>query len=162
MQSRIIFFMLLAGATPTALVAQEMTRTVVGNAGTYFSDVNVGNLHWTVGEIAVSRLQNGDAVAEGFHQTYFDLVVTALWEAPELNLSLDVFPNPTVGQLTLEGDWEDGDHVRLMDLQGRPLIQKALLPERESFRLDAYPAGTYLLSVLRDGRPVKTFRVVKQ
>lgn len=147
---------------PLLLSAQEMTRTVVGSAGGYYTDVNAGNLHWTVGEIATSFFENGNSLAEGFHQTYVDLVVTAIFEAPELNLSLDIYPNPTIGRLTLEGDWLAGDHVQIVDLTGRRLVQKQLMPEREEFQLGNYPAGTYLLTILRAGKPLKTFRVIKQ
>lgn len=156
------FLLLCLSATFSILSAQEMPRTVVGSAGTYFSDVNTGNLHWTLGEIAINYNENGNSLAEGFHQTYFDLVITAVYEVPELNLSLDIYPNPTVGRLTLEGDWQSGDRVRIMDVTGRPLIEQALAPEREDFQLDQYPAGTYLLTITRDMRPLKTFRVVKQ
>ncbi|MEL6140013.1 MAG: T9SS type A sorting domain-containing protein, partial [Bacteroidota bacterium] len=135
---------------------------VVGSAGTYFSDVNAGDLHWTIGEVAISYFENGTTLAEGFHQTYFDLVVTSIFEASELNLRLDVFPNPTVGQLTVTGDWNRGDRIQMVDLLGRPLLEKELNPEREEFQMSSYPAGTYILSILREGRPLKTFRVIKQ
>ena len=115
----------------------------------------MGNLHWTVGEIAVSYFENGNTLAEGFHQTYFDLVVTSIFEAPELGLTLDVFPNPTVGQLTVAGDWNLGDRIQIIDIMGRPLVEKELNPEREEFQMDNYPAGTYLLSILREGRTLK-------
>ena len=95
-------------------------------------------------------------------QTYFDLVVTSIYEAPELNLSLDIYPNPTVGRLTMEGDWNNGDRVMMTDLNGRPLIEQELPPEREDFDMSGYPAGTYLLTVTRDRRPLKSFRVIKQ
>lgn len=147
---------------PLGLTAQEMTRTVVGSAGGYYTDVNAGNLHWTVGEIATSYFENGTSLAEGFHQTYVDLVVTAIFEAPELDLSLDVYPNPTVGRLTLAGDWLSGDRVQIVDLTGRRLVEKELLPEREEFQLQNYPAGTYLLTIVREGKPLKSFRVIKQ
>ncbi len=160
MKTYLFFFLSLSFFA--GLAAQEMNRSVVGSAGTYFSDVNTGNLHWTLGEISVAYHENGSVLSEGFHQTYFDLVVTALWEAPELGLNLDVYPNPTVSQLTLEGDWQVGDQVQVLDLQGRLLLRKPLNPERETFRMDAYQAGVYFLSILRAGRTLKTFRVVKQ
>lgn len=144
------------------MIAQEMNRSVVGSAGTYFSDVNTGNLHWTLGEISVAYHENGSVLSEGFHQTYSDLLVTTLWEAPELRLSLDIYPNPTASQLTVEGDWQEGDQIQILDLQGRLLLRKSLLPERETFQMDTYSAGVYFLSILRAGSVLKTFRVVKQ
>ncbi|MEL6391536.1 MAG: T9SS type A sorting domain-containing protein [Bacteroidota bacterium] len=144
------------------LQAQDMPRSVVGSAGAYFSNVNTGNLHWTVGEVAVDYSVNGITLAQGFHQGYYDLVISSIFEAPELNLSLTAFPNPTMGQLTLEGTWDRGDRVQMTDLMGRPVIEAELDPNRMDFDMANYPNGVYLLSVSREGRILKTFQVIKQ
>ncbi len=153
---------LLAIQVVTSLGAQAMNRSVVGSAGTYFSDFNTANLHWTLGEIAVGYYENGSVLSEGFHQTYFDIVVTSLWESPELQLSLAIYPNPTLGQLTIEGDWQPGDQLQIFDLQGRRIFRKTLAPEQEQLQLEGYPAGIYFLNLVRQGKLLKTFRVVKQ
>ncbi|MEM7573183.1 MAG: T9SS type A sorting domain-containing protein [Bacteroidota bacterium] len=145
-----------------SLQAQDLTRTVVGSAGSYFSDINTGNLHWTVGEVAVDYSVNGVVLAQGFHQGYYDLVLTSIWEAPELAIDLTVYPNPTVGQLIVEGSWDQGDRVRISDLLGRPIIETELAPERMDFELSSYPPGTYLISFERNGRLLKTMQLIKQ
>ncbi|MEM8583532.1 MAG: T9SS type A sorting domain-containing protein [Bacteroidota bacterium] len=159
--SKLIFPIALL-AFSLQLQAQDMPRSVVGSAGTYFSNVNTGNLHWTVGEVAVDYSVNGITLAQGFHQGYYDLVISSIYEAPELNLSLTAFPNPTMGQLTLEGSWDRGDRVRMTDLMGRPIIEAELAPERMDFDMVSQPSGVYLLSVSRDGQVLKTFQVIKQ
>ncbi len=154
--------LLLFATIITSLSAQDIPRTVIGSAGTYFTDVNAGNLHWTIGEVAVDFNVNSIVLAQGFHQGYYDLVVTSIWEAPELNIDLTVYPNPTLGQLIVEGSWDQGDRVRISDLLGRPLIDIELTPDRMDFELSEYPAGTYLVSFQRNGHLLKTFQLIKQ
>ena len=144
------------------LSAQELTRSVVGSAGSYFSAVNAGNLHWTVGEIAVTRTANGLTLERGFHHGLYELISTSVWTAPQESVSLTAYPNPTAGELSVEGDWRGGDRVRLSDLFGRPLLERTLTTERDRLDLSLYPAGTYLLTLTRAGRPLKTLRIVRQ
>ncbi|MEL7376793.1 MAG: T9SS type A sorting domain-containing protein [Bacteroidota bacterium] len=92
----------------------------------------------------------------------YTIVYSYIFEAPELNLSLTAFPNPTMGQLTLEGTWDRGDRVQMTDLMGRPVIEAELDPNRMDFDMANYPNGVYLLSVSREGRILKTFQVIKQ
>ncbi|NJO86793.1 MAG: T9SS type A sorting domain-containing protein [Lewinella sp.] len=81
--------------------------------------------------------------------------MSVLWEAPELGLRLNVFPNPTSGYLSLNGDWAEGDQVRLINLWGQTLLQLALAPEQDELNLVGLPAGTYLLGLVRSGRLLK-------
>lgn len=152
-----LFFVCSSG-----LSGQELSRSVVGSAGTYFSAVNVGNIHFTVGEIAVDRTQNGIVLERGFHHGLYSLLSTSVWTAPEVQLQLDIFPNPTADKVTLSGDWVTRDRLQIRDLLGRPLADQLLPPERLEMSLQTYPPGTYLLTVVRDGRPLKTLRVIRQ
>ena len=161
MRNLFLLLVLFSGLS-SQLFAQEMPRSVVGSAGDYFSNDNVGNLHWTVGEVAVDYSVNGLKVAQGFHQGYYDLFLTSIWEAPEIDVELTIYPNPTVGQLIVEGSWEQGDRVRISDFLGRPIIDTELAPERMDFELSNYPAGTYLVSFERNGLLMKTMQLVKQ
>jgi|GEM_PF-1571318 len=158
----LILLPLLLATLSVSLTAQELERSVVGSAGSYFSAVNVGNIHWTVGEVVVDRSANGIVLERGFHHGLYELIATSTWNAPEVQLGLKVFPNPTADEVTLTGDWEDGDQLRINDLLGRTLHQRALPTERAQMSLHDYPAGTYLLTVARAGRPLATLRVIRK
>lgn len=144
------------------LPAQELTRSVVGSAGSYFSAVNVGNIHWTLGEIAVTRTQNGIVLERGFHHGNHELLSTAVWTAPEIDLQVAVFPNPTADRVTLTGDWNTGDRLQVRDLLGRQLTDRELPLERAEITLGNYATGTYLLTIVRNGRPLQSMRVIRQ
>lgn len=144
------------------LPGQELSRSVVGSAGSYFSAVNAGNLHWTVGEIVVDQTANGIALERGFHHGLFELIATSTWTAPEVRLDVTVFPNPTADKINLIGDWERNDRLRVTDLLGRPLSEFELPRGRAEVNLNPYPSGTYVFSLLREGRLLKSIRVIRR
>lgn len=144
------------------LSAQELTRSVVGSAGSYHSAVNVGNIHWTVGEIAIDHTQNGIILERGFHHGLYELLSTSVWTAPEVQLNVTLFPNPTVDRVTLTGDWNVDDRLVVHDLLGRQILDKELPPERSELALGQFPTGTYLLTIVRNGRPLQSMRVIRQ
>lgn len=153
---------LLLFALSPLLTGQELSRSIVGSAGSYFSAVNVGNIHWTVGEIAVTRSENSLVLEQGFHHGLYELIATSTWSAPEIQLELSVYPNPTADRVTISGDWELRDRLRVSDLLGRAISDTELPLERTELDLSLYPAGTYLLTVSRAGQPLKALRVVRQ
>ena len=142
--------------------AQELSRNVIGSAGSYFSAVNVGNIHFTVGEIAVTRTQNGMVLEQGFHHGIYELLSTAVWTAPEVQLDITVFPNPTADRVTMQGDWLAGDRLQVRDFLGRQLQDQLLQMNQMELSLGNYAAGTYLLTIVRDGRPLTTMRIVRK
>ncbi len=144
----------------TAVTAQDMPRTVVGSAGDYYQNILVGNLHWTVGEIAVSRYQNGIELGEGFHQVYYDLLVQSEEELPA-DWEVNVYPNPTTDWLQVRFPETETLALKLFDLQGRLLADWGEVNGTATLDVDFYPEGTYLLQLqAADGRQ-RTLKVLK-
>ena len=81
-----------------------------------------------------------------------------LSEVREVTISapdqLSVFPNPTTDELSVKGF--AGGPVRVLDLQGRTVLSQSI-PEFGSLRVEALPAGIYLLQA-----GTKTLRWVKR
>ena len=140
--------------------AQSISHFVIGNAGSYAEDMNIGSLHWTVGEIATTQFENGDILSEGFHQTYPGLLFTSIWELSDLDIQFEVFPNPTSNWLNIRTDQQEQLHFMLTTILGQTLLQKefALTTQLD---LSPFPAGIYLLRITRDGQFVKTFKIQK-
>jgi len=72
---------------------------------------------------------------------------------------VEVFPNPTTSLAILKGDLAEGT-ARLLDINGRPLIEKQL-PNGRTFDLSPFPAGIYLLEVVIGSEKIVK-RVVKE
>jgi hypothetical protein len=143
---------LLLAVLCAQLSAQDLPRTVIGSAGDYYEHALFGNLHWTVGELAVSRFQNGQELGEGFHHAYYDLVVKT--DSPALpNWEVSIFPNPTAGELQIHHSEEAGLTAYLYSGTGQLVQTEQELSERHSINLTALPAGVYWLQLMaRDGR----------
>ena len=144
-----------------SLSGQTLERSVIGSAGTRLTG-SAGSLQFTVGEVAVTRTDNQLSLARGFHRAKAGLISTSLWSAPDVDLQLAAYPNPTSGDLTLEGMWETNDRMVITNILGRRLQDRTLTPRTALVDLSAYPAGTYLLTITRAGRPLRTLRVVRR
>ena len=133
---------------------------MVGNAGDYYDNLQFGNLHFTVGEMAVSRLQNGLVLSEGFHQGYYELLVSTEETRP-LNWEVAVFPNPTINELHVRSGRQTDVQGALYDNQGRLLQEQSLTGEQTTFQLQQLPSGTYWLR-LRDAQGAQqSFQIQK-
>lgn len=144
-----------------ALHAQSMPRTVVGSAGTYYNNLLFGNLHFTVGEVAVARYTTDATLDEGFHRMYFDLVVDTKDMAPA-PWAVSVYPNPTADRLRIALPDLTRTTARLYSSTGQVVLQLANLSHDAELDVSHLPAGTYWLR-LHDpaGQQSATFQVQK-
>lgn len=153
------FVALLVGVNPR-VDAQDMPRTVLGTSGDYDTNLVFGDLHWTVGEVAVSLFQNEITLSEGFHQVYYELLVDT-YEAPSLEWLLRVFPNPTANHLQVDWSSDETVQARLMTAAGQELLLEKRMRKGHHIDLSGFPAGTYFLQLRSSKGQEATFRVLK-
>lgn len=147
-------------ASAGSLTGQDMPRTVIGNAGDYYDNLLFGSLHFTVGEIAVARYQNGLELGEGFHRAYYDLLVENEELLP-LNWEVNIYPNPTTESIRIALPDLSPTRAALYNSNGQLLWQETILTSLQELDLGAYPAGTYLLRLADETGREGTFRVLK-
>ncbi|WP_170254822.1 T9SS type A sorting domain-containing protein [Phaeodactylibacter luteus] len=153
------FAALLIGGNPSA-DAQDMPQVVVGASGDYYTSPMFGDLHWTVGEVAVSQFQNEIALSEGFHQMYHELIVD-IYEAPSSEWLVRVFPNPTTEYV--QADWASNGTVqaKLMTTAGKEVLLEQQMMKDQQIDLSGLPAGTYFLQLRNSNGQQGTFRILK-
>lgn len=88
------------------------------------------------------------------------------WNSLQEQLSVDLFPNPTTGEVTLviTGGKEQPGEIELIDVQGKVLLQKTVVftnDYREEFDLGNQPPGLFLVRV-RTERHWLVKRLVKK
>ena len=143
----------------TPVCSQSLAQNVVGNAGVFHS-TGLGNLHWTIGEVVIERFENEIELAQGFHQLYYDFIITSD-ESHEVNNRLSVFPNPTSGELRLEMEWDGLAVIKLTNAQGALCQQSNIYSKTTNLDLLKYPGGMYFLTIFKDGKLQKTFKIIK-
>jgi hypothetical protein len=143
------------------LQAQSLSQTVIGSAGNFQTANSGDNLHWTVGEVAVERYENDLILGQGFHQMYYDIFITHVWDLKP-SIELNLYPNPTAGWLRLENASAIPVKVMVTNLLGQQLLSTSADTYETDFDLAPYPNGLYLFSVLHNGRMIKSFKINKQ
>lgn len=154
-------YFLLIGLLPTLqLSAQTIPRTVISSSGGYYDNLLFGNLHFTVGEIAVAEYQNGIVLGEGFHRTYTDILVRDEDILPA-DWKVRLYPNPTLGRVRIELPEHDEVHAHLYNASGQLVQSYGQLHHRASIDLTALPAATYIIRLTGNDGQSGSFQLVK-
>ena len=61
---------------------------------------------------------------------------------------IQLFPNPTINNLTISFEGIDFVDIIVVDIQGRVLLQKLGLFDQERINLSAFVAGTYFVKII--------------
>ncbi len=143
------------------LWGQSLSQTVIGNSGAYSQNNDVGNLHWTVGEVSVEQYASGLILSQGFHQLYNDLLITATWDNADQEFTVRLYPNPASDWLQIECDAPGEKQVMLYNLLGQQMQKTSFAGERERLDVAGLPSGIYLLALQHRGKTVRTFKIQK-
>jgi hypothetical protein len=157
--------LLLAGQLVMAQSVQ-LSPTVIASAGNY-SEAGGISLSWTLGEVAVTTLSQGDLVlTQGFQQSYLKDVGFAmdpiLWQ-------IIAYPNPVMDELRIQFDVPDPTDflIEIQDVTGRLLSQeqyKQVFPgDVIPIAMSSYKEGVYFFRIsTNDRKQVRVISITKQ
>ena len=139
--------------------AQENTVSSGGNA------IGAGGtVSYTVGQaFYITSSDPSGSVSQGVQQPIEIQVVLGI-EEHEINLYAKVYPNPTTNlvNLSIGNTDSSGLSYQLFDYSGRVLTNGKIENENTSIPMSIYPQATYLLSVTKDNKIIKTFKILKK
>jgi hypothetical protein len=138
------------------LYSQSNTVSAGGDA-----EGDNGSISYSIGQVVYTSAQGSNGnINQGVQQPYDIGVVTGI---DEVGINLSVFPNPTSGLLTLTVADDDASLLsyQLFDAAGRMIDTRNKLNSTNTISLDGYATGVYTLSVSRENKQVKSFRVVR-
>ena len=147
-------------ALSSAAYAQNMARSVLGAAGTTYVQPSFGDLHFTVGEVATGRLENGLVLTEGFHQTYTSISVGTR-DAGNLDVDITLYPNPTIDVLNVELAERIDGHLEVYDQLGRRVVQTPITQQLHQLDFTALAAGQYVVRVRDDSGRSGAYHIIK-
>jgi hypothetical protein len=137
--------------------AQSATVTAGGTA-----TGSGGILTYTVGQIADQKAEgNGQHIIEGVQQPY-EIQTVGVDNYPNISLNAMVYPNPTVGNVSLKITGMDVvGEVKVFDVNGKYLFSKEIEGEITDISLSSLTQGTYFVNVYDKQRMLMSFKVVK-
>lgn len=158
MQKKLLSFILFI-LISTAMFSQENTVSSGGNAtGT------TGTSTFTVGQVFYSATvnTNGSSI-EGMQQP-FDIKTLTNPDVEGVDLSVSTYPNPTTDRLTLFITTIQLGNLRfhLHDIRGKLIIDRPIIHTTTTVEMGALAQGTYILSVKKPNKILKSFKIIKR
>ena len=154
---RISHLLLVFGFGVSNGFAQESSNASGGDASG-----SGGSVAFSIGQTVYTYKSgsNGDA-NQGVQQPY-EIYTVGINEEPT-NISLKTFPNPTVDFLTIQLDDYANEqfYFQLFDLQGSLVQNGQIIDTHTRIDLNALPKGTYLISIIKETKEIKTFKIIK-
>lgn len=101
-------------------------------------------------------------ISTGVQHSY-DITETLGSDITEINLNLKIYPIPTQDVLHLKIGFNDHKKYRydLFDGSGKILTSRSINEFETAITMSSYPAAIYYLKISKDGKVVKTFKVLK-
>jgi hypothetical protein len=157
MKTQIIAFLFLIPAFCFAQVSQE----IISSSGGFGEGTN-SSVSFTIGDIVTETSTDG-SLTQGFQQP--NISVTEIVEAPFKEISVSVFPNPSIDFVKVKLiNSETEMIVELLDSKGA-MIEIQLIPKDQAltqFYLGNLPAGTYYLKTIsKNKKYYKSFKIEK-
>jgi len=150
-----IFLLLSFGLT--SLQAQESVNATGGNASG-----SGGTVAYSLGQVVyTTNSGTSGSVSQGVQQAY-EISTVGIKET-ELNISLSVFPNPTIDHLTLQIHDYNNEKLtcQLFDMQGKLLISEVITSNQIQINMSDFPVATYFMIVMQKNRKIQSFKIIK-
>ena len=142
------------------LQAQDNTLSASGNAtGTE------GTVSYSVGQIAyVSKTGTSGMISEGLQQPYEILIPIGIEDDKGINLECILFPNPANWHVMLKIENQDIDNLsfQLYNMNGIQLQNMKIGSKETLIMMDGLEKSTYFLIITKNGKPLKTFQIIKK
>ncbi len=141
------------------LSASVNAQSVISAQGNSYTNGS-NTIDYTIGEAVTATTSNGtNDLTQGFHQT--NVTITNI-EDLDVNVSVNVFPNPTSEFVNLNIEKFEGLTLRIFDVGGKLLKKVQLDSTQTEVSVLEYAEGTYLLTLENKSRKkIKTFKIIK-
>lgn len=155
---KLLISVLLVFAVLGPLCAQEAVLPSGGDASS-----NSGSVSYSVGQVAfISISSDSGRVSQGVQQALEIFSLTDIdprWG----DLAISIFPNPVVEQVNLKasGNLPRNLSYHLVDINGKRMLSGKLEQNLQAISLKHISAGTYVLQLTSQRKPVQSFKIIK-
>ena len=157
-----LIFLTLFGFGLLSVRAQSTISTAGGNATS-----SGGKVSYTVGQVAYStQTSSAGTITQGVQQPFEIFVATALEQAKDISLQLQVFPNPVNDYLKLSVVPSATISIQslsfqLYDVNGKLVQNNNVESNETNIMMSGFTSGTYLLKIIQGDTSFKTFKIIK-
>ncbi len=122
-----------------------------------------GSSAYSVGQVIYTSVSSSaGSTNQGVQQPYV-LIATGVNNHPDINLSMSVYPNPSITTITLNVGKQALQQLwyQLFDVQGKLVAEQKITSIETIIKMDEYTMGNYFLKVVDATKELKTFRIIK-
>ena len=122
-----------------------------------------GSVSYSIGQIAYQQaIGTGGSIIQGMQQP-FEITATLGVENSEIQLEMQVYPNPVsdILNLKIEKISLKNMQFRLYDLSGKLVKTESIKTAETKINLQNCPSSTYLLQIINEGKISKIFKIIK-
>ena len=141
------------------IFAQESVNTAGGRA-----TGSTGNSSYSVGQVTYTlNTGSNGSLSQGVQQN-FEISTTLGIEETTIQLEVAVFPNPTTDfvNLRINDTNTEGLSFQMVDVSGSLLNSKKITADTTLISMQKLPTAIYFISVLRNKKIIKTFKIIKK
>ncbi|NLF42197.1 MAG: T9SS type A sorting domain-containing protein [Bacteroidales bacterium] len=143
--------------------SQSSAQEVISAGGGSFSN-STAKISFTVGETVVGTLSAGNQIlTQGFQQSR--LTILGIEDNPELNISIQAFPNPVIQKLKIQiGGFDEAAsmHYCLYDINGRLIVLQNITGDETNIDFGGLEPAVYMIRINSGNQVLKTIKVLKE
>ncbi|MCW3160598.1 T9SS type A sorting domain-containing protein [Chryseobacterium oryctis] len=122
-----------------------------------------GSVSYSVGQVVYLSKGNNE-VLEGLQHAYEITTPLSTNEISENEKGILLYPNPFRDYLYLDfttNDYKNSDY-QLFDAQGKLIAKDKITQSKSEFNFSHLPSAMYIIKVNKDGKNIKTFKIIKK
>jgi len=143
------------------IYGQQVTNSIISSIGANLETEN-NSIEVTAGELVVSSLQGDSSYMTG---GIFEgvLAVTSVFESPEYEVKINIYPNPTSNKVTLDFP-DDLNHlsVVIFNVNGKMLRTFTEVNNNSIIDFSIFPKGIYFIKIEENNQYISSKKVIKK
>ena len=152
-------FLFIALAFSFLTYSQQNTVTT----GSEASSID-GSISYSIGQIDYIASSSASTFINQGVQQPFEIVTLSGNEIKDIQISAQVYPNPSVNHLiiSLQNYNYENLSYRLFDIRGREISEGKIANSETIVNMQPYASATYILKLVDNNKEIKTFKILKK
>lgn len=122
-----------------------------------------GTVAYSVGQVVYTTNTGSTGTVDQGVQHAYEIFTVGINETA-IDISVAVFPNPTIENLTLQISDYNNEKLsyQLFDMQGKQLSNGQLIAQQTQINMNSLPPATYFINVVnQENKQVQSFKIIK-